>query len=77
MLFLIVCGWVASGVLGYVLTKRDFTRYGITWLNKDMVLWSVLGVLLGPTLLGAGLVLLFCALVVKAAPEWFNRPSRW
>ena len=77
MLFLICCVWIASGVLGYVLIKRDFTRYGVTWLNKDRVLWSVLGVLIGPMLLGAGLVLLFGALVVKIAPEWFGRPSRW
>ena len=77
MLFLICCGWVAAGVLGYVLIRRDFTRDGIVWLNSDAVRWLVTGILLGPILLITGLALLFCGLVVKAAPEWFDRPSRW
>jgi hypothetical protein len=78
MLFLICCcGWLASGVLGYCGVRRVSTQSDLPWLNKDKVLWSIMGVLLGPVLLLAGLFLLFGDLVVRAAPEWFNRPSRW
>ena len=77
MLFLICCGWVVTGVLGYVLIRRDFTRHGPTWLNRDMVLWLITGVLLGPILLITGLGVLFCNLVDNAFRKWFDRPSRW
>jgi hypothetical protein len=77
MLFLICCGWIVTSVLGYVLTRRDFTRHGITWLNRDRVVWLVVGALLGPVLLITALVLLFDDLGDKAFQGWFNRPSRW
>ena len=80
MLFLICCVWVFLGILGCVLIRRDFVRLDFAWLNKDKVLWLVVGVLLGPILTITGLILLFCDLVHvvhERAPEWFDRPSRW
>jgi hypothetical protein len=78
MLFLICCGWVAAGILGYVLIRRDFIQCGLTWLNRDRVLWSVIGALFAPALLLTGLIYLFCDLIISGRrSEWFNRPSRW
>jgi hypothetical protein len=77
MLFLIVCGWVVTSVLGYWLIRRDAARCGIPWLNKDAVLWSALSVLFGPAIAITGLMLLVCDLIIKINLKWFDRPSRW
>jgi len=78
MMFLICCGWVASGVLGYWLARRRFIKRGHEWLNQDVVLGLVVSVTGGPCSLIPELLWLVGGLsVVKAIPEWFKRPSRW
>lgn len=77
MIFLICCGWVAAGVLAYVLIRRYFIEHCLNWLNEDRVIWLVTGVVFGPILLLVGLLLLFCDLVGETFQEWLKRPSRW
>ena len=77
MLFLIVCGWIVSGVLGYWLIRRDFIYHNFTWLNSDKVFWLMAGVIFGPILLITGIVLEVTNLLGKNNQGWFNRPSRW
>ena len=77
MIFLICCGWAASGVLGYWLTRRNFICHKFTWLNSVKVFWLAVGALLGPVLAITGLVLLLGDLRGKADLGWFDRPSRW
>lgn len=78
MLFLICCGWVASGVLAYWLTRRRHIKRGVSWLNFDAVTHLPTSVLGGPTSLIVELFILASGLdVIEAIHKWFDHPSRW
>jgi len=78
MIILICCGWVASGVLGYWLTRRRNIKRHCPWSNFDAVTHLPTSVICGPGILVLELFSLARGWdVAEAVWEWFNRPSRW